>query len=79
MKSFGNGFEELMVNGFLALVIIDGIIILSDWFYVIPDQIETWDVIIPLSSVMVITLIILVIYLIKLDDESTSHKKDSVK
>lgn len=69
MKSWGNGFEELLVNSLIAVLIIDVIMILGDWFYYIPNQI---DYQIEISSLTIIDIILLVILVIYIEKTSTT-------
>ena len=78
MKSFGNGFEELLVNGFLAIIMIDGMIILGDWFYYIPNEINERVMISIVSIFAVLLLIVIIVYSNRLDKETSKQHVQSL-
>lgn len=62
MESVSIGIEEFMVNLFLALIMIDGVIILGDWFYYIPNEINERVMISVVSICVIVLLIIIIVY-----------------
>ena len=79
MKSLGAGFEELLVNGFLAIIMIDGVIILGDWFYYIPNEINERIMISIVSIIAVLLLIIIIVYTSKVEQEPEKSLGKGVK
>lgn len=75
MKSWGNGIEELMINGWLTLIIMTGVIILGDWFYYIPDEINEPSIIILFSILDVSGLIGIIVYTNKTDQSKQGTTK----